>query len=237
MIKTVLITGGTSGIGLATAKIFLQNNYQVIISGRSEVKGKSAIENLNSSHAKFISADVKNISDCEKIFDSIDSLDVLINCAGIYSDGAIDSVDEDEFYRVIDTNLKGTFFVCKFAIPYLKKSCGSIVNVSSDAGLKGNYFCSLYSASKGAIISFTKSLALELSFIPIRVNCVAPGDVLTPMTFEQIKLSGESIEDLAKIYPLKRIATAEEIAESIYFLAHAKFITGTILSVDGGLTA
>ena len=224
--KTVLITGGTSGIGFAAAKIFLNNDYRVVLISRSELKGNQALNTLNSKNAVYISAIVKNFE-----------IDVLINSAGVYSEGAIDCVDEDEFYRVIDTNVKGTFFMCRAAIESLKKTRGSIINIASDAGIKGNYFCALYSASKGAIVAFTKSLALELSYIPIRVNCVAPGDVWTPMTENQIKNSGESIEDLKKIYPLKRIATAEEVAEAIYFLTNANFITGTILSVDGGLTA
>ncbi len=234
--KTVLITGGTSGIGFAAAKIFLNNDYRVVLISRSELKGNQALNTLNSKNAVYISADVKKIEDCERIVKNFE-IDVLINSAGVYSEGAIDCVDEDEFYRVIDTNVKGTFFMCRAAIESLKKTRGSIINIASDAGIKGNYFCALYSASKGAIVAFTKSLALELSYIPIRVNCVAPGDVWTPMTENQIKNSGESIEDLKKIYPLKRIATAEEVAEAIYFLTNANFITGTILSVDGGLTA
>lgn len=235
--KTAIITGGTSGIGLATAKLFSLNNFNVTIVGRDEVKAQQAIKFLNSTQVHYVIADVRLISDCQKVFANVESLDVLVNSAGVYSEGAITDVEGEEFQRVIDTNLKGTFFMCQSAINALKQTKGSIINIASDAGIKGNYFCSLYSASKGAIISFTKSLALELSTIPIRVNCVAPGDVLTPMTENQIKLSGETIEDLASIYPLKRIATAEEVAESIYFLSTAQFITGTILSVDGGLTA
>ena len=125
------------------------------------------------------------------------------------------------------------------AFDELAKKSGVIVNVASDAGIKGNYFCAAYSASKGAIISLTKSLALEFSSFPIRVNCVAPGDILTPLTENQLKKSGESVEDLSKIYPLGRIGKSEEVAEAIYFLSSEKanFITGEILKVDGGLTA
>lgn len=243
MMKTAIITGGTSGIGLAAAKILVENNYNCAIIGRSQTKGRKALSELDIDRVIYISADVSKVNVCDKIVaetvQKFGRVDVLINSAGFYSEGAIDSVDEVEFDKIFDVNVKGTFFMCKSAIKYLSESRGSIVNIASDAGIKGNYFCSLYSASKGAIVAFTKSLALELANIPVRVNCVAPGDVLTPMTEAQIKSSGESIDDLASVYPMRRIATAVEAAESIYFLASdkASFITGSILSVDGGLTA
>ena len=243
MIKIAIITCGTSGIGLATANIFLNNGYHVAIVGRSEIRGKQALEKLNSDRAIYIQGDVSNVADCDRIIlevaEKLGDIDVLVNSAGVYIEGAIAEIDESEYNRTMNTNVKGTFFMCRSAIKSLVKKQGSIVNVASDAGIKGNYFCALYSASKGAVVAFTKSLALELASIPIRVNCVAPGDVWTPMTESQIKSSGELVEDLAMIYPLKRIATAEEVAESIYFLASDKssFTTGAVLSVDGGITA
>lgn len=243
MSKVAIITGGTSGIGLAAAELFIKNHYKCALIGRSEQKAKAALDKLNSDQAFYICADVSKVDDCTRVVNEtvqrFDGIDVLVNSAGLYSEGAISSVDEAEFNRIFDTNVKGTFFMCRAAIEALKQTRGAIVNVSSDAGIKGNYFCALYSASKGAIIAFTKSLALELANIPIRVNCVAPGDVLTPMTEAQLKHSGETVEDLASVYPMLRIAKPEEVAESICFLASdkASFITGTVLSVDGGLTA
>ena len=240
--KTAVITGGTSGIGLATAKKFLAENFNCVLVGRSEKKF-AAIKNELDGNFKFISADVGKISDCEKILNftqkNFGGANILINCAGIYIEGAINSVTEKIFDEIFQTNVKGTFFMTKIFVDELIKNRGAIVNVSSDAGLKGNYFCALYSASKGAVIAFTKSLALELASFSVRVNCVAPGDILTPLTLNQLKISGEKISDLEKFYPLGRIGRPEEVAEAIFFLASEKsnFITGEILKVDGGLTA
>ena len=238
--KTAIITGGTSGIGLATAKIFLAHNFNCVLVGRSRERFEKIKSELNGSF-EFISADVHNVDDCDKIIlrtvELFGGVDVLINSAGIYAEGAITSTDEKTFDDLFATNVKGTFFTTRAAVGELIKTQGSIVNVASDAGLKGNYFCAAYSASKGAIVAFTKSLALELASFSIRVNCVAPGDILTPMTLNQLKNSGTTIEELAKVYPLGRIGTAEEVAAAIYFLTSnsSTFITGEILNVNGGL--
>ena len=238
--KTVIITGGTSGIGLATAKIFLAHDYNCMLVGRSTER----LENIKSELVgsfEFISADVRRVEDCEKVIAQtvkvFGGVDVLVNSAGIYHEGAITSTDEKIFDDIFSTNVKGTFFTTRAAVDELIKTRGAIINVASDAGLKGNYFCAVYSASKGAVVAFTRSLALELANFPVRVNCVAPGDILTPMTLNQLKISGETVEEISKIYPLGRIGTPEEVAEAIYFLSTANFITGAILSVDGGLTA
>lgn len=239
VMKTAIITGGTSGIGLATAKIFLAHDFNCVVVGRSRERFESVKHELKG--AEFISADVRKVSECNKIIsrtvELFGGVDVLINSAGIYHEGAITSANEEIFDDIFAANVKGTFFTARAAVDELIKSRGAIVNVASDAGIRGNYFCAAYSASKGAVVAFTRSLALELASFSIRVNCVAPGDILTPLTLNQIKTSDTTLEELAKIYPLGRIGTAEEVAEAIYFLATAKFITGAILSVDGGLTA
>jgi len=241
-LKTAIITGGTSGIGLATAKIFLANDFNCVLVGRSAAKFEQIKSQLRGSF-EFISADVGEVSDCEKVLrqtvEVFGGVNVLVNSAGIYLDGAITSATEKDFDDIFKTNVKGTFFMSKFAAEELAKSHGAIVNVASDAGLRGNYFCAAYAASKGAVVAFTKSLALELASLSVRINCVAPGDILTPLTERQIANSGETIDDLAKFYPLQRIGRAEEVAEAIYFLSSTKasFITSAILTVDGGLTA
>ena len=239
ILKTAIVTGGTSGIGLATAKIFLAHDFNCLLAGRSFERFEK-IKSRLVGNFDFVSADVRKVSDCEKIISQavkiFGGVDVLVNSAGIYHEGAITLTDEKTFDDLFATNVKGTFFTARAAVDELIKTRGSIVNVASDAGLKGNYFCAAYSAGKGAVVAFTKSLALELASFSVRVNCVAPGDILTPLTLNQLKISGSTIEELEKFYPLGRIGTAEEVAQAIYFLSTANFITGAILSVDGGLT-
>ena len=240
--KTAIITGGTSGIGLATAKIFLAENYNCILVGRHLAKFEKIKSEL-SGKFEFMQSDVGRIYDCRKIVtktvEIFGGVDVLINCAGIYSEGAITKVTEKEFEEIFHTNVKGTFFMSREVTNEIIKRRGTIINVASDAGVHGNYFCSLYAASKGAVVAFTKSLALELANFGVRVNCVAPADILTPLTLNQLKNSGETVADLSKLYPMGRIGKPEEVAEAIYFLASEKasFITGAILNIDGGLTA
>ena len=240
--KTAIITGGTSGIGLATAKIFLAENYNCALVGRSLSKFEKIKGELHGNF-EFIQGDVGRVYDCRKIvsktIEIFGGVDALVNCAGIYTEGAITKVTEKEFNKIFNTNVKGTFFMSCEVISEVTKRRGSIVNVASDAGLRGNYFCALYAASKGAVVAFTKSLALELASFGVRVNCVAPADILTPLTLNQLKNSGETVGDLEKLYPMGRIGKPEEVAEAIYFLASEKasFITGAILNIDGGITA
>lgn len=244
-----IITGATSGIGLACAKLFLQKNYNVIAVGRNQNKYEAVQNELHSlCHAnfcEFISADIAKVSECERVINTIiekhQQIDVLVNSAGIYQENAIDDVDEAEFDRIMNVNIKGTYFMCKYAVPHLKKSLHkpAIVNVSSDAGINGNFFCTAYCASKGAVNTFTKALALELAPYGVRANCVCPGDIDTPLTRNQFADPEAGIKEAAALYPVGRIGTAEEVASAIYFLASgaATFITGSILSVDGGITA
>jgi NAD(P)-dependent dehydrogenase (short-subunit alcohol dehydrogenase family) len=245
--KTALITGGTSGIGLSTARLMLEAGGKVLIIGRNAEKGKAALTELGYSKKclEFFQADVSKVGDCQssvkKVVELFGKLDVVVNSAGIYESSSIENVDEETYNRIIDTNLKGTFFICKNAVPELRKSKGVIVNVSSDSGLQGNPLETVYCASKGAVTIFTKALAIDLARENIRVNCVCPGDIKTPMLDKDMAQSDnpeEYLRELINRYPVGHLGTPEEVAAVICFLASgtSPFTTGAAWSIDGGIT-
>ena len=247
--KTVLITGGTSGIGLAAARLFAEGGASIALAGRDWDRGRAAAAALPIADQPpiFLAGDVTCVADCgaivRKTLDwSGGQLDVLVNSAGEYLEKPIADTSETDFDRIMAVNAKGTYFMSQAALPALKRSKGSIVNVSSDAGITGNINCSAYCAAKGAVTLFTKALALEMAPHGVRVNCVCPGDIDTPMLERQLAGNANPAEvrrEMESIYPLGRIGTADEVANVILFLAAdaASFVTGAAWSVDGGLTA
>lgn len=247
--KTALISGGTAGIGFATAVALLQAGWCVAVNGRDAMRGEKALQKLRQISASviFVQGDVSKVADCEKIVAETvlqwGHLDGLITSAGIYEERLLHEVEEDFFDRMMAINVKGSVFLCRAALPHLRTRQGSIVLVGSDAGLQGNVACSVYGATKGAVVSFTKSLSLEMAPHGVRVNCVCPGDVKTDLLATQIAASGEDADtamaDMALHYPLGRIAEPREIADVIAFLLSAKasFVTGAVWTIDGGLTS
>ena len=243
--RVALITGGNRGIGLATAKLFAKEGAQVMLLGRDQVKGEQEAGLIPS--AKFIQGDVTKADDCLRAVDEsiklFDGLDVLVNCAGIvYRNRTVEETTEDEWDATFDVNVKGTFLMCKYAMPALRERKGSIVNLSSYVGMVGFRGASAYAASKAAIINLTRSMALDHAREGVRVNAVCPGSVDTEMIHAAWKNFGDEEEAKrlwAEKHPLGRIAQPEEIARTILFLAgdDASFITGTALAVDGGILA
>ncbi len=242
--KVVLITGGNKGLGLAAAKMFWAEGAKVVIAARDVRTGKIAARETD---GLFVPTDVRKARECSRaVAQTIRAhkrLDVLVNNAGIiYRDHTVEQTSEEEWDEVIDTNLKGTFLMSKYAMPALRSTKGAIVNVSSYVGLVGFPGSASYAASKAGIVNFTRTMALDHAKEQIRINCVCPGSVETDMIYRAWDKTGDAAaaEQLWKSkHPLGRIATAEEVAKAILFLAgdDASFITGAALPVDGGITA
>lgn len=247
--RTALITGGTSGIGLETGRQLLSQGAKVALIGSRQEKGLRALQELSmfKNDVCFIQGDVSKTRQCQDIVEQtaarLGGIDIVINSAGIYLEKSIAEVTEAEFDTMMNVHVKGTYFICKYTLPYLRqKGKGAIINVASDAGINGNCLCTAYCAAKGAVTTFTKALALESIHYGIRANCVCPGDVNTPMLQQQLAGSDKPedyLRDMAAMYPIGRIAEAHEIAHVICFLAsdRASFVNGAVWTVDGGLTA
>ena len=240
--KVALVTGATSGIGRQIAIKLAKEGYHIAINYRSEKEDmpilKKEIEE-NGVKCLFVKADVANYDECEKMTEDIlqeyGKIDVLVNNAGITKDSLIMRMKEEDFKKVIDCNLVGTFNVTKNIVPrMIKQKNGIIINIASVVGVVGNAGQSNYAASKAGIIGFTKSLAKELASRNILVNAVAPGFIETKMTDV---LSDKVKEGILSQIPLNRMGNAEEVANVVKFLASedSSYITGQVINIDGGM--
>lgn len=225
-----LITGGTRGIGLACCRLFSAKGYHVTaLWSRDEAAARAAQAELP--EVEFVRADVADEGAVARVLSRFDRLDALINNAGVSLYAQVQDTSMEQFSRVMGVNAGGAFLTVKHAVRKMLANGGAIVNVSSVWGVSGGSCESVYSASKGALIAFTKALARELAPSGITVNCVAPGVIDTAMNG---RLNAEERGALAGEIPLGRFGTPEEVAEAVYFLATARYITGQTLGVDGG---
>src|SRR5215510_6479885 len=241
--RVAIVTGGSRGIGKAVVELLASCGAHVVVNYVRDADAAAATVNLAQAHgvkAMAIQADVSQLDQAERLVqktvEHFGRLDFLICNAGIWVGAGVESISEELWNKTLDINLKGTWSVCRAAVPQMKhQRFGRIVIVSSTAGQRGEANVSNYAASKGGQIAFTKSLAPELGSFGINVNSVAPGWVETEMTTEALADTATQ-ESIKRCTPLGRVATPEEIAGPIVFLcsAWANHITGEVLNVNGG---
>jgi NAD(P)-dependent dehydrogenase (short-subunit alcohol dehydrogenase family) len=244
--KTALITGGTSGIGSATAIRFAKEGAAVAITGRNPGRGEGVVAEIMAigGEAIFIRSDVRLAADCrnavEQTLGRFGQIDILFNNAGVFHPRTVPECTEEEWDETIDSSLKGAFLMSKYTLPsMIERGKGSIIHTSSGWGILGGSGAASYCAAKGGLIVMAKAMAIDHGPQGIRVNCVCPGDVLTPMLHDDAAKRGMSWEDYAAgaaDRPLGRIGTVDEIADAVLFLAsdESSFVTGEALVVDGG---
>ena len=244
--KVALITGGTSGIGTATAMRFASEGASVAITGRNIERGEQVVKDIVAAggDAIFIQSDVRVAKDCRHAVDETlqryGKIDVLFNNAGVFHPKSIPDCTEEEWDETIDSSLKGAFLMSKFTLPsMIENGGGSIIHTSSGWGILGGDKAAAYCAAKGGLIIMAKAMAIDHGPQGIRVNCVCPGDVMTPMLPDDAAKRGLTWDDYAAgaaDRPLGRIGTAEDIASAVLYLAsdESSFVTGEALVVDGG---
>jgi NAD(P)-dependent dehydrogenase (short-subunit alcohol dehydrogenase family) len=240
--KVALVTGGSSGIGRAIALKLSQAGAKVAILDIKECE--DLLDEIGGDKARFYRCDVTSAEEVKetvnRVYEDFGRIDIVVNAAGIIIRKDAVETSEEEWDRVLNVNLKGPFLVSKYSIPYMiRGGGGSIVNIASGWGLKGGPKAVAYCASKGGLVNMTRAMAIDHGKNGIRVNCVAPGDVDTPMLRSEAKQLGISWEDFlrdASNRPLARIGRPEDIANAVLFLASdmASWITGATLVVDGG---
>jgi NAD(P)-dependent dehydrogenase (short-subunit alcohol dehydrogenase family) len=247
--KVALVTGGTSGIGEATALRLAAEGARVAIVGRDAERGNALAERIGADTAAFFEADVTRedevVAMVEAVMGRFGRIDVLVNNAGIINFGTVISADVDEWDTLMATNVRSVFLVSRHALPHIiAGGGGSVINLGSNLGLVGTRGAAAYATSKGAIVQLTKAMALDHVADNVRVNCVCPGTIDTPLvqrqrigrTEEQLRQSDARLRER---HPIGRMGTPEEVAAVIAFLAsdESSFVTGSLYSVDGGFIA
>jgi NAD(P)-dependent dehydrogenase (short-subunit alcohol dehydrogenase family) len=251
--KTVLITGGSGGVGRASAERFLEDGYRVVIADINEhLLGETlkALAEKQAGDVKGVVCDVTKTTDCrEAVAETVAAfggLDVLINSAGVIKKGSVDAVPEEDWDFLIDVNLKGTFLMCHHAVPELKKTRGVILNIASDAGIFGFVDHAVYCASKGGVVLMSRAMALDLAPHQVRVIPVCPGNIMSPMLEYEARTSGKDPEvyfkEAVADFPqgdAARFIQPHEVANLQAFLAsdRAEAMTGGPVHIDFGSTA
>jgi len=246
--KVAVVTGGTDGIGKAIALTFAREGAKVVILGRDETKGRKALAEINVvGEATYLKADVSDSEQVKRIVDETIQryrrIDILVNNAAICPAGDILTTSEATWDEVIGVNLKGVYLCSKYTIPHMQRSGGgTIVNIGSINSLMAMENEAAYDASKGGVLMLTKAMALDFAKSKIRVNCICPGAIETPMlraSLDSAKDPKAARDSLIQKHPLRRTGTPEEIAQAALFLASedSSFITGATIPVDGGILA
>jgi meso-butanediol dehydrogenase/(S,S)-butanediol dehydrogenase/diacetyl reductase len=242
--KVAIVTGASSGIGAATARRFAEEGARLVLADIEEEGGRKLAEELRGtgSEAEFQLCDVGELEQVEALvaasLEHFGSLQILFNNAGVGTYGKTPDLEPEIWHRVLNVNLNSVFYCCRAAIPAMREAGGgSIVNTASVSGLFGDFGLTAYNAAKGAVVNYTRSLALDHAREGIRVNAVCPGPVETGLTTAAMNLPGQ-MERFRAAVPLGRAGYADEIAAAVAFLASddASFITGENLVVDGGMT-
>ena len=247
--KKAVVTGGASGIGKATVERFLEEGAEVAVIDISEDSCRSFSKELEGKgfEALMIPGDVSRHEDVRRVVglavEGLGGIDVLFNNAGILVEGTVEQVSEEDWDRIMSINVKGVFLMCKEVVPLmLRRGKGAIVNNASCSGLVGDRNAIAYNTSKGAVVLMTKCLALDYAQKGIRVNCVCPGEIDTPMFRQEARSRNMPVEEyrkeLSEVHPIGRLGVPREVADTVLFLASddASFVTGAAVSVDGGYT-
>lgn len=247
--KSVVVTGGASGIGKATARAFMEEGAEATVMDISKTSCREFEEEMNhiGLHPLVLNSDVTKYGDVTRAVSTVlkkrGRIDVLFNNAGILVEGTVEDVSEEQWDRIMAVNVKGVFLMSKAVIPtMLGQGKGAIVNNASCSGLVGDRNAIAYNTSKGAVVLLTKCLALDYAGKGIRANCVCPGEIDTPMFRQEARSRRMPVEEyrknLCEVHPIGRLGVPGEVAAAVLFLAsdEASFITGAAFSVDGGYT-
>ncbi len=239
--KTVLITGGARGLGLATAHLCLERGARVVVGARHEESLAPALARLDGGdRVATVASDVATVAGCRAVAEAalagFGTIDVLFTNAGAYGTAEVEEMTEELWDAIVDSNLKATFFCLQAALPALRRARGAVITMASDAGLLGvRGGCSVYGAAKAGIVNLTRQLALDLA-PEVRVNCLAPGFIATEKLLARNDADAV-VENLSDITPLRRLGTPDEVARAVIYVIEADFMTGATISLDGGITS